>query len=100
MVKRATKTPPAPPPPTAVEQEAAEWADEVNKLTAMLLDLGEQATQKNYTVIVNALLKSAAIIIGTSMTDHGEAKAKEVLDRLIASVRAETMKAKNGHLNG
>jgi hypothetical protein len=69
-------------------------ADEVNKLTSIFFEVAE-ATTPNYTVILNALLKAAGIIIGTSMGADGVEVAKEALGRTVAIIHAQTHKAAN-----
>jgi hypothetical protein len=68
--------------------------DEVNKLTSTFFEVGEAATP-NYNVILNALLKAAGIIIGSSMGPEGVELSKEILSRIVANVQRQNRKDAN-----
>jgi hypothetical protein len=69
--------------------------EDVNFLVNALMTGGEQITGSNYTIMLNAFLKCAALVIVNATDMDTLEVAESVLRRLVVAMREANMKAAN-----
>lgn len=69
--------------------------DEVNRIANALLEGAEMTCMGDWTVALNALMKSAAIVVSRASDTNMKAKAVETFARMIDACYAANRKASN-----